>query len=59
PSDEDWVAELPMGVLRETGRRLKDLADPGFSGARPQGANPEMASRALLELYAVVTEVGE
>ncbi len=59
PEDEDWVAELPMGVLRETGRRLKDLADPGYSGIRPQAASPEIASRALLELYAVVSEVAE
>ena len=58
PQDEDWVAELPMGVLRETGIRLKELADPSYAGARPQGASPDMASRALLELYAVVTEEG-
>jgi DNA repair exonuclease len=55
PEDESWVASLPPGVIREAGARLRELADPGFSGERPVGASAEVASRALMELYALVT----
>ena len=57
PEDEKWVSNLPPGILRNAATRLRELADPHFAGERPQGASPEVASRALLELYALVTEV--
>ena len=57
PQDENWITNLPHGILRNTATRLNELADPQFSGERPAGASPEVASRALLELYALVTEV--
>ena len=57
PEDESWVASLPPGVIREAGARLRELANPGFSGGRPDGASEEVASRALMELYALVRKV--
>ena len=57
PQDESWVASLPPRVIREAGARLRELANPGFSGERPDGASVEVASRALMELYALVTGV--
>jgi DNA repair exonuclease SbcCD nuclease subunit len=38
PEDQDWLAGLPAGILREAGIRLRDLADPSYAGARPEGA---------------------
>lgn len=57
PEDENWVTNLPHGILRNVAARLNELADPNFTGRRPEEASPEVASRALLELYALVTEV--
>ena len=57
PQDESWVAGLPAGSLRDAALRLRELADPSYSGQRPVGTSLEVASRALLELYAVVAEV--
>jgi len=57
PTDERWLAGLPEGVVREAATRLRDLANPAFAGQRPEGATPEAASRALLELCALVPEV--
>lgn len=51
PEDETWVSDLPPGVLQETATRLRQLADPGFSEPRPEGATPEVAAQALMELY--------
>lgn len=56
PSDDGWIAGLPAGALREAAAALRDLADPGFAGPRPEGASPEVACRALLELYALAAE---
>ncbi len=56
PADESWVANLPVGIIRETGERLQQLADPAFTGERPENASPQVASRALLELYAIAVE---
>jgi len=52
PQDANWLASLPVGLIRETGASLRDLADSEFAGPRPEGATPEVAARALLELYA-------
>lgn len=56
PDDQGWVDGLPAGVLREAGARLQELTAPGFAGQHPQGASPEVAARALLELYALFAE---
>jgi adenylate kinase family enzyme len=57
PQDESWLAGLPAGVLREAAARLQELTDPYYTGQRPEGASPEVAARALLELYTLITEV--
>lgn len=54
PEDESWVAGLPAGVLRDAATRLRALADPAYGGQRPEDVSPEVASRALLELYALL-----
>lgn len=58
PEDETWVAGLPAGVLREAGNKLREFADPLYAGPRPEGVSPAVASRALLELYALIAEAG-
>ncbi len=58
PEDASWVAGLPPGVLREAAARLQELSDPAYGGGRPEGATPEVAGRALLELYAIMAEAG-
>lgn len=55
PQDDSWLAGLPAGVIREAAVRLRELADPGYTSQRPEGASAEVAVRALLELYALVT----
>ncbi len=50
PGDEDWVAALPVGIIRKAGERLQELA----AGERPGKVSPQVASRALLELYVMV-----
>ena len=59
PEDENWLAGLPPGVVREAALQLHALSNPGFSDKRPDGATPEVASRALMELYALVQEVSQ
>jgi hypothetical protein len=54
PGDDAWVANFPAGVLRDAAAKLRALADPAFGGSRPEGASPDVASRALLELYAIL-----
>ena len=57
PGDDSWLINLPPGIIRETASRLRALADPSFNSERTAGATPEVASRALLELYALIEEV--
>jgi hypothetical protein len=57
PSDETWLTDLPPGVLQETAARLRQWADPGYSGTRPEGADPQIAAQALMELYLLSREV--
>lgn len=57
PSDETWLTDLPPGVLQETAARLRQWADPGYSGTRPEGADPQIAAQALIELYLLSREV--
>jgi DNA repair exonuclease SbcCD nuclease subunit len=56
PQDDSWLAGLPAGAVREAAARLRELADPGYTGQRPEGVSAEVAARALLELYALATE---
>lgn len=57
PEDANWLASVPPGLLQNVAARLQELSDPGFVGQRPEGASAEVASRALMELYALMTEV--
>jgi hypothetical protein len=56
PQDDNWLVNVPVGVLREAAQRLRALSDPRFAGERPGYATPEVAARALVELYALVSE---
>ncbi len=58
PSDDSWIAGLPAGALREAATKLRELTDPAYADPRPEGALPEVACRALLELYALASESG-
>ena len=57
PDDPAWIESLPVGVLRDAAGRVQELASPDFEGDRPEGASPEVAGRALMELYAIATEL--
>lgn len=50
PDDNDWVEHLPAGAARIAATRLKEMA-----GGR--GGDAEIATQALLELYAYSQEV--
>jgi predicted phosphodiesterase len=47
PEDAAWIANLPAGIIREAAMRLQNRAD----------ISPEVAARALMELYALAGEV--
>ena len=55
PADDGWLAGVPAGPLQDAARRLQELAVPAAAG-RPDGATPEVAAHALVELYALVEE---
>lgn len=59
PDDDRWLDELPAGVIRESARQIRSWCDPGWVEGRPEGASPEVATRALLELYRIQREAGE
>lgn len=46
PEDDSWVQALPPGIIRDTAVRLRDHPN----------APPEVAARALMELYAIAME---
>jgi len=54
PEDESWTESLPPGFLRDAAARLRTLSDPAYPGQRPEGTTPEVAVRALLELYTII-----
>jgi DNA repair exonuclease SbcCD nuclease subunit len=56
PDDANWLASLPPGILQNVAARLQELSEPRYAGERPEGASPDVASRALIELYALMTE---
>lgn len=47
PEDDSWISSLPPGVIREAATRLRDSRD----------LSPEVATRALMDLYAIAGEV--
>jgi len=55
PDDDAWLDALPAGVLHDVARRLQELSDPAAID-RPDFATPEVATRALLELYRMNAE---
>lgn len=50
PEDQNWIEALPPGILREAAGSLRQTSLSG-------GKEAETASRALLELYALASEV--
>jgi DNA repair exonuclease SbcCD nuclease subunit len=56
PEDEHWLSSIPVGVLREAAQRLRELSSPAYAGPRPEHATPEVAARALMELYTMTRE---
>lgn len=54
PDDDSWLADVPAGVLRAVADRLRALSGPSGVADRPEAARPEVASRALLELYRLI-----
>lgn len=56
PEDESWLALLPVGVIREVAERLTRLGNPAVQDDRPDYATPEVARRALLDLYRMTVE---
>jgi len=49
PEDEAWISNLPPGIIRDAAMRLRDTP----------GTSPELAARALMELYAIMREVSQ
>jgi DNA repair exonuclease SbcCD nuclease subunit len=47
PADDSWIEKLPPGIIRDAAIRLRN----------PQHVSPEVAARALMELYAMAGEV--
>ncbi|OHB79821.1 MAG: hypothetical protein A2V98_05530 [Planctomycetes bacterium RBG_16_64_12] len=56
PDDDSWLADVPVGVMREVARQLQRLSDPTGTDDRPDYATPEVATRAMLELYRMLQE---
>lgn len=56
PDDDRWLDDVPAGVLQAVAKRLQNLSDPGTAADRPKGATPEVAMRAMLELYRMIQE---
>ena len=56
PADESWLDALPAGVMHSVARKLQALSDPANTVDPQTDASPEVATRALLELYRMVQE---
>jgi DNA repair exonuclease SbcCD nuclease subunit len=52
PPAEDWLEDLPVGLLRDVAEELQIAASGGGEGA----TSPAVARRALLELHRVLSE---
>ncbi len=55
PEDDSWLSGLPVGVLRETATRLREMA-ASESVAREADTTRQIAALALMELYAIAGE---
>lgn len=55
PGDDSWISSLSHGIVRETATRLLELASSGGG----DGKEAEIASRALIELYAIMGKVSQ
>ncbi len=56
PTDDSWLADVPVGVMREVAEQLRQLCDP-TAETRPDYASPKVATRAMLELFRMTSEV--
>ncbi len=56
PEDDQWLAKVPAGVMREVAVRLQELASTANIADRPEYATQEVGNRAMLELYRLVEE---
>ena len=56
PEDDSWLADLPTGLIRDVAGQLRAMADPAATLGRPDYATPEVATRALMELYRMIQE---
>lgn len=56
PETEQLLEVIPPGILMDAAKRILEFADPSCE-ERPEGVSPEVATQALLELYASATEV--
>jgi len=57
PEDDSWLKGLPAGPLQEAAARLQTLSDRTVAEGRAEYASPEVATRALVELYAMLKTV--
>ena len=57
PDEALFIESLPAGVIRTAAERLVQLTSPEYHTGRPDGVTPTVATRALLELYAIAQEV--
>ena len=57
PGDASWLSQVPVGIARSVAGRLHELSEASYPGLRPEGATPQVATRALLELYRIAHEV--
>ena len=57
PDDTSWLSHVPVGVAQKVAARLQQLSKPDYAGERPEGATPQVATRALMELYHLTHEV--
>jgi len=56
PDDDCWLADVPAGVLRDVAQQLQLLSRGDDRVERPDYATPEVATRAMLELYRILQE---
>ncbi len=56
PDDDRWLDDVPVGVLQAVAKRLQSLSTPATVADRPEYARPEVAMRAMLELYRIIQE---
>jgi DNA repair exonuclease SbcCD nuclease subunit len=55
PGSDAWLLALPAGPVQDAAREIQAWTGPASD--RPAEVTPEIAARALMELYAIVNEV--